>query len=93
MCDLYSNYQRQEFADRLRSIFVETIVPSLRQDARCKDLADAIVGIEIEQDTVILKLNRAVRMNGDLIGRNLRGLHIDFSLMPTGCNEGNHKSE
>jgi hypothetical protein len=82
MCDFGTNYRTEQTGEQLRAIFVETILPALSADDRCKDFVDAVVGIEIVQDTVVFKLNSSPRINGESIGRSLRGLNLSFSLLP-----------
>jgi hypothetical protein len=88
MCDFGTNYPTEQSREQLRAIFVETILPALRNDKRCAALADAIVGIETVQDTVIFKLKHGVTVNNEVVGRHVKGLNLSFSVMPNGENGG-----
>jgi hypothetical protein len=88
MCDFGTNYPTEQSREQLRAIFVETILPALRNDKRCAALADAIVGIEIVQDAVIFKLKHGVTVNNEVVGRHVKGLNLSFSIVPGAVENG-----
>ena len=81
MCNIFSPEERKSYEDDIRSVFVDVILPALRQDRRTRDFADAVVGVEVEQDTVIFKLSRPVHHKRDWLGRSLKGLNVSFQVL------------
>lgn len=78
MCNLFSEEELKTKEEDLRSIIVDVILPALRKDSRTQDFADAVIGVEVEQDTVIFKLSRPVQHKRDWLGRSLKGLNVSF---------------